>query len=82
MTLKEFFAKARRGRKWMVSCGVKQVRCADGLCPLAAVTGLWAPGAAAKKLKIAPAKAWRIASAADYSKHRDRKWLLKNLGVK
>ena len=91
MTLKQFFAKARRGRKWKVTAG-GDVRCANGFCPLGAVMrarytggGGWrytpAPRAAADQLSMRYATAARIAGAADFPTDPNRMWLLKNLGV-
>lgn len=80
MTLKEFFRKARRGRKWTVGTD-GSVRCATGLCPLEAVGGRWLPQLAANDLGMRYSVTVKISSAADMRSSRHRKWLLKNLGV-
>ena len=83
MTLKQFFAKARRmGRYWHVTRGGQTVECANGKCPLAAVTGTWSPSRAARILGMKEATAVKIATAADFYGDKNRAWLLKNLGVK
>lgn len=76
--------------------GLSEVRCEEGYCPLGAVARLkakktrWvgpymrkepAPRAAAEKLGLSIAWAWRVARAADSAKSKDRPWLLKNLGI-
>ena len=79
MTYKEFFRKARRGRKWkMAEDGT--IRCRNGYCPLAALTKIWDPGVAAEVLGLRPSAAERIAAAAD--SWGETRWLARNLGIK
>jgi hypothetical protein len=92
MTLREFFQKARRARKWeVVQFG--EVRCEQGFCPLGAVARLrdpesrvWEflpePEIAAARLGLRVEYAAKIAGAADNEASPDRPWLLKNLGVR
>ena len=86
MTLKEFFRRVRRDRTWRVVNG--QVRCADGLCPMAALVhkkfhwcGVIGFDEAVRILGLSRINAVRIGRAADMAGHPHRNWLLKNLGV-
>lgn len=83
MTLKEFWAIAKKrqwkyvGPSWNVGTGHVEdkkhygIRCADGLCPIAAVTlevlgiPLWSPEAAGPQLGIHTSLLWDIAHSAD-----------------
>ena len=90
MTLKEFFAKARRGRKWYGNPG-QVVVCDQGFCPLGAVITSDAMGIRyarppigaheVRALKLPKGAARKIANAADFPRSKNRRWLLKNLGV-
>ena len=84
MKLKEFFRKARRGRKWRVQKDGwrSKVRCQDGDCPLTAVTGQWSIFDAADQAGLRYATAEKIAIAADDDRSKHRPWLLKHLGVR
>jgi hypothetical protein len=85
MTQKEFWRLARMGRTWRVTCF--GVRCVNGACPLAVVldpeaTGVCGPNNAAKVLCLPPSFTNRVARGADYPDTPDRRWLLKNLGMR
>lgn len=82
MILKEFFRRARRGRKWRVDPR-GTIRCQRGDSPLAAVAMAWSPSFAAERLEFRNREwAYKIAAAADVSDSKYRPWLLKQLGIR
>lgn len=91
MTLKEFFAKARRGRRWSIEWN-GNVSCRGGFCPLGAVAKIRrADGSfekrphwetAARILGLRENDADRVLRGSDYARSKQRKWLLKNLGLR
>lgn len=87
MTQKEFWRRARQGRKWAPRNYDGAIRCLNGACPLMAVAVPGRPGVcnatwAAAELGLAPTFAEKVAQGADFRWSQHRRWLLKNLGVR